>query len=61
LAIKEFNDAHADVKIARLAGLRYNFGSLPAQWHEQMYVAHHFRHPQYNLPAHHGEDDLALR
>jgi hypothetical protein len=61
LAINEFNATHAERKIARLAGLRYNFGSVPAQWHEKMYVAHHFTHPQYNVPAHRGEDDLSLR
>jgi hypothetical protein len=61
LAIAEFNAAHHDRKIARVAGLRHNFGSLPARWHEQMYVAHQFTHPQYNVPAHHGEDRLALR
>jgi hypothetical protein len=61
LAIKEFNAAHPDRKIARVAGLRHNFGSVPAQWHEQMYVAHHFGHPLYTVPAHHGEDNLSLR
>ncbi len=61
LAIKDFNAAHRERKIARVAGLRYTFGSLPAQWHEKMYVAHHFNHPQYDVRAHHGEDDLGLR
>jgi hypothetical protein len=61
LAIGEFNAAHADRKIARLAGLRHHIGSLPARWHEQMYVAHLFAHPQYNVPAHRGEDFLGLR
>jgi hypothetical protein len=61
LAIQEFNAAHTDRKIARLAGLRYHVGSLPARWHEQMYVAHLFAHPQYNVPAHRGEDYLGLR
>lgn len=61
LAIAEFNRAHTDRKVARLAGLRHNFNSLPARWHEQMYVAHLFTHALYNVPAHHGEDRLALR
>lgn len=61
LAIAEFNAGHPERKIARLAGLRHNFGSVPARWQEQMYVAHHFTHPQYNVPAHHGEDQLGLR
>ncbi|MGQ0734668.1 MAG: hypothetical protein ACT4QD_13565 [Acidobacteriota bacterium] len=61
LAIREFNASHSDRKIAQLAGLRHNLGSLPTLWHEKMYVAHHFTHPQYNVPTHRGEDSLALR
>ncbi len=60
LAINEFNQAHEDRKLARIAGLRHNFRSLPALWHEQMYVAHLFKHPHYNTPAHAGDDRLAL-
>ena len=48
LAIGEFNEAHADRKLARIAGLRHNFRTLPVLWHEQIYVAHLFEHTQYN-------------
>lgn len=61
LAIKEFNQSHADRKLARIAGLRHNFRSLPVLWHEQIYVAHLFQHPQYNTPAHSGDQRLALQ
>jgi hypothetical protein len=61
LAIAEFNAAHDHRKVARIAGLRHNFGSVPARWHEQMYVAHLFTHPHYNVPSHRGEDFLGLR
>jgi len=47
LAIDEFNEAHSDRKLAQIAGLRHNFQSLPVLWHEQIYVAHLFRHPLY--------------
>jgi hypothetical protein len=61
LAINEFNQAHADRKLARIAGLRHNFRTLPALWHEQIYVAHLFKHPHYNTPAHAGVEQLALQ
>ena len=60
LAINEFNESHADRKLATIAGLRHNFSTLPALWHEQMYVAHLFKHPHYNTPAHSGDQRLAL-
>jgi len=60
LAINEFNLSHEDRKLARIAGLRHNFRTLPALWHEQMYVAHLFKHPFYNTPAHSGDQRLAL-
>jgi hypothetical protein len=51
-AIAEFNAAHEKRKIGKIHGLRY---SLPATqhalpWHEQMYLAHAFDHPDYNAP-----------
>ena len=61
LAINEFNQSYADRKLARIAGLRHNFRSLPTLWHEQMFVAHLFRHPDYNTPAHLGDQRLALQ
>lgn len=59
LAITEFNQAHPDRKLARIAGLRHNFQTLPALWHEQIYVSHLFNHPQYNTPIR-AEDQLSL-
>ena len=61
LAINEFNRAHEDRKLARIAGLRHNFRTLPTLWHEQMDVAHLFKHPHYNTPAHAGDQRLALQ
>ena len=48
LAIKEFNAAHEDMKIAPVQGLRFWRGRLPQLWHEQIFVAHIFKHPEYN-------------
>lgn len=50
LAIKEFNDAHADIKISRVRGLSHQTGITPAQWHEKIYVAHRFGDPDYCKP-----------
>lgn len=50
LAIQEFNDAHDDMKIAPVRGLRYT-RSRPEQWHEQIFVAHLFSHPDYCRPT----------
>jgi len=60
LAIREFNEAHADRKLAQIAGLRHYFRSLPTLWHEQMYVAHLFKHPHYNTPVHSRNHRAAL-
>jgi len=51
-AIAEFNDTHADRKVSKIHGLRYSVpvSQDPLPWHEQMYLAHLFDHPQYNLP-----------
>lgn len=61
LAINEFNQARPDRKLAQIAGLRHNFRTLPVLWHEQIYVAHLFKHPHYNTPAHTGDQRLALQ
>ncbi len=50
LAIKEFNEGHEHVKVAPVQGLRHYLGRPPQVWHEQIYVAHRFMHPQYNRP-----------
>jgi hypothetical protein len=46
--IEKFNASHPDVKVEPVAGLRHLWGGIPHLWHEQIYVAHLFRHPQYN-------------
>jgi hypothetical protein len=48
-AIADFNSSHERRKFGKVHGLRY---SLPASqhdlaWHEQMYIAHLFDHPDY--------------
>jgi hypothetical protein len=49
-AIADFNDSHPERKFGKVHGLRY---SLPVSefnlpWHEQMYIAHLFDHPDYS-------------
>jgi hypothetical protein len=51
LAVKEFNDRHTDIKIARVHGLRYAKPHLPRSWHDQIFVAHRFTHPDYGRPT----------
>lgn len=51
LAIKEFNEAHAHMKLARVNGLRFWGRRIPKDWHEQIFVAHLFTHPQYSTPV----------
>lgn len=50
LAIKEFNAANEDMKLAPVQGLRFYGSRLPRAWHEQIFVAHLFRHPDYCRP-----------
>jgi hypothetical protein len=52
LAIPEFNAANDDVKIAECRGLRFSPDHIPSLWHEQIYIAHLFRHPDYQRPIH---------
>ena len=47
LAVHEFNAAHADIKIAPVQGLRFVNNHIPQLWHEQVFVAHLFKHPDY--------------
>jgi hypothetical protein len=60
LAIADFNAAHADMKIGRVRGLRHYSKNIPRQWHEQIYVAHRFAHPDYGRSVN-DKNDLALR
>jgi hypothetical protein len=50
LAIKEFNEAHKDIKLAPVQGLRFFGQKLPQLWHEQIFVAHLFKHADYCRP-----------
>jgi hypothetical protein len=50
LAIKEFNIEHDTIKIAPVSGLRFSRGRIPQVWHEQIFVAHLFTHPDYGRP-----------
>ena len=50
LAIKEFNETHNDVKLAPVQGLRFFGQKLPQLWHEQIFVAHLFKHTDYCRP-----------
>jgi hypothetical protein len=50
LAIKEFNANHESIKIAPVSGLRFSNRRIPQIWHEQIFVAHLFAHPDYGKP-----------
>ena len=50
LAIRDFNDEHARMKVAPVVGLRHISKHLPQIWHEQVFVAHRFDHPDYGRP-----------
>jgi hypothetical protein len=50
-AIADFNDGHADRKIGKIHGLRYDLASeISAAWPDKMFVIHLFDHPKYNEP-----------
>jgi hypothetical protein len=46
-AIREFNEASAERKLAPLPGLRW-MRRFPARWNDAFYVFHDFRHPLYS-------------
>lgn len=46
LAIREFNETHAAMKIARIHGLASK-RLIPDHWHIKTYVLHRFEHPRY--------------
>lgn len=50
LAISEFNQADASLKIAPINGLRHK-RIIQRPWNQSMYVAHSFSHPSYNRPV----------
>jgi hypothetical protein len=47
LAIREFNDTHANRKLAPIHGLAHK-RAIPAWWNDTMHVLHVFDHPLYN-------------
>jgi hypothetical protein len=51
-AISDFNQAHERRKLGKIHGLRYSLppSEHPLAWHEQMYIAHLFDHPNYSAP-----------
>ena len=51
LAVREFNDAHPHTKISPVRGLRFSRHRIPRLWHEQVFVAHLFAHPEYGRPT----------
>lgn len=51
LAVRDFNEAHERVKVAPVVGLRHIGKHLPQVWHEQVFVAHRFDHPDYGRPV----------
>ena len=51
LAIKDFNAAHEHIKVAPVNGLRFWGTRIPQYWHEQIFVAHLFTHPDYSKPT----------
>jgi hypothetical protein len=51
LAIREFNEKHEHMKIAPIRGLRYSRRWPLCMWHEQVFVAHIFNHPDYGHPV----------
>jgi hypothetical protein len=48
LAISEFNQRHADRKLARINGLGRKLAGIGDWWVEGIYVLHLFGHPRYN-------------
>ncbi len=50
LAIEQFNRGHAARKVAAVRGLRFYGPRIPRLWHEQIYLAHAFDHPDYTRP-----------
>jgi len=48
-AIDEFNASHAERKIAKINGLRYELPAAERErpWHEKLFLVHVFDHPRY--------------
>lgn len=61
-AIREFNEAHPDQKLAQVNGLASK-RVVPADWNELIYVLHRFDHPEYStyIGREDSETQLPLR
>jgi len=59
LAIDDFNRGHETLKIDPVNGLRHK-RRVPAPWNDQIFVAHDFSHPQYDVHIHPSDWDLHL-
>jgi len=59
LAIEDFNASHEHIKVSAVNGLRHK-RRIPADWNDQIYVAHDFAHPGYNATVHPADWDLRL-
>jgi hypothetical protein len=59
LAIKEFNDARPQTKLARPAHLQARL--LADAWHHQIWICHFFGHPQYDQFVSPSNRQLPLR
>lgn len=57
LAIREFNDANADVKLCQPYHFRLR---RPEPWHEQIWIGHFFQHPKYGVFVSDGDQQLRL-
>lgn len=60
-AIRDFNAAHAERKIAKIPGMRYELprSEFMHPWHEKLYITHLFDHPRYNAAEQLPEGPLA--
>jgi hypothetical protein len=59
LAIREFNEAHARIKLAFARHLLAR--RIQEAWFRQIWIGHRFGHPQYNTYVGSGEFDLSLK
>jgi hypothetical protein len=56
LAFQEFNRGNRNIVLAKVAGLRFAGPHIPRLYHEQIFVAHMFEHPEYALPINEQRD-----
>lgn len=51
LALTEFNQGNRPVRIGKVNGLGHVMRHIPRLWHDQIYVAHLYAHPDYARPT----------